>query len=77
MPEQSFTVPGRLVQSINPSISTKDVHSVFYLLESTVLVAFAASIFQTLDDSDLKSIPKMAPTLEFPYCEASGNVLQL
>ena len=77
MQEQSFTVPGRLVQSINPTISTKDIQDIFYLLESTVLVALAASIFQTLEDSDLKSIPKMAPTLEFPYREGSGIVLQL
>jgi len=75
--EQSFMVPGRLVQSINPTMTTKDIRNIFYLLESTVLVAFSASIFQSLDDSDLKSIPKMAPTLDFPYREGSGNVPQL
>jgi len=77
MQEQSFTVPGRLIQSINPTIATKDIQNIFYLLESTVLIAFATSLFQALDDSDLKSIPKMAPTLEFPYREGSGNIPQL
>jgi hypothetical protein len=79
MREQSFTVPGRLIQSINPTISMndKDVKNVFYLLESTVLVALAASLFQTLETSDLKSIPKMAPTLEFPYREASDKLQPL
>ena len=77
MREQSFTVPGRLIHSINPTVSTNktDMKNVFYSLESTVLVALAASLFQTLEISNLKSIPKMAPTLEFPYREASGKFL--
>lgn len=76
MQEQSFMVPGCLVQSINPTITTKDIHNVFYLLKSTVLVAFAVSIFQSLADSDLKSIPKIAPTLEVLYCKGSDNIPQ-
>ena len=73
MGEHSFTVPGRLVQSINPTTSKTHLSIPFYLLQSTVLVALTASLFQSLSLSDLKSVPKLAPTKEYPYREASGK----
>jgi hypothetical protein len=73
MGERSFTVPGRLVQPINPTTSKTHLSIPFYLLQSTVLVALTASLFQSLSLSDLKSVPKLAPTKEYPYREASGE----
>ena len=45
MDEQSFTVPARLIQSVNPTISKTHVWIPFYLLQSSVLVALTASLF--------------------------------
>ena len=45
-----------------------------YLFQSTVLVALAASIFQPLIVSNLKNAPKIAPTNEYPYRKASGEL---
>ena len=71
--ERSFTVPERLVQSLNPTTSKSVPLSMpFYLLQSTVLVAITASIFQSLTISDLKSVPKLVASKEYPYREASG-----
>jgi len=74
MEEHTFTVPGRLIQAINPSVSMQDLNKPFYLLESTVLVALAASLFEYLSVSHMKGIPKLAPSNVFPYREASGIV---
>jgi hypothetical protein len=73
MSEQSFVVPGRLIQSVNPTTSKSHLSIPFYLLESTVLVALTASLFQSLNISDLKNVPKLAPTKEYPYRQGSGE----
>ncbi|KAG5634895.1 hypothetical protein H0H81_000401 [Sphagnurus paluster] len=73
MKEHSHTVPGRLVQSIDPATSKTPLGMPFYLLQSTVLVALSASLFQGLAVSDLKNVPKFKPTQEYPYREASGH----
>ena len=75
MSEQSFTVPGRLIQSVNPTTSKTHLSIPFYLLQSTVLVALTASLFQSLTISDLKTVPKLAPTKEYPYRQGSGELL--
>ena len=71
--ERSFTVPGRLIQVVNPTISTTHTKFPFYLLQSSVLVALTASIFRSLTASHLRSVPKITPTQEYPYREASGE----
>ena len=71
--EHSFTVPGCLIQVVNPTISTTHTKFPFYLLQSSVLVALTASIFQSLTTSHLKSVPKITPSQEYPYREASGR----
>src|SRR5271168_704608 len=45
----------------------------FYLLESAVLVALSASLFQSLTISYLRRVPKFSPSKEYPYREASGR----
>ena len=71
--EQSFAVPGRLIQSVNPTTSKTHFSIPFYLLQSTVLVALTASLFQSLTMSDLKMVPKLALTKEYPYRQGSGE----
>ena len=63
--ENSFTVPGQLIQPINPTVSTQQPHSTLYLLDSQFLVALAASLLEYLSASDLKNIPKLS-TLPSP-----------
>jgi hypothetical protein len=75
MSEQSFTVPGCLIQSVNPTTSKTHLSIPFYLLQSTVLVALTASLFQSLTVSNLKAVPKLAPTKEYPYRQSSGKCL--
>ena len=72
MEEHSFIVPGRIVQSIDPVTSNIALSMPFYLLQSSVLVALAASLFQSLTVTDLKNVPKIAQLNEYPYREASG-----
>ena len=71
--EHSFTVPGRLIQAINPSISKTHTNFPFYLFQSTDLVALTASLFQSVSPANLKNVPKIAPTKEYPYREGSGS----
>lgn len=74
MEEHSFTVPGQLVQSINPVTSNTQaaLSMPFYLLQITVLVALTASLFQSFTISDLKNVPKIVLLKEYPYRKASG-----
>ena len=73
MGEQSFAVPGHLIQSVNPTTLKTHLNIPFYLLQSTVLVALMASLFQSLTVSDLKMVPKLAPTKEYPYHQGSSE----
>ena len=75
MEEKSFSVPGKLIQSVDPTLSVVHKNMPFYLFESTVIVALAASIFQSLTVSDLKKVPKLARTKEYPYRASSGEYL--
>lgn len=72
--ERTFTAPGRLIQPIDPNTSTpKSIKDpIFYLLDSCFLVALAASIFEVLKASDIKSILKIKIGSEYPYCEWLG-----
>ncbi|KJA25396.1 hypothetical protein HYPSUDRAFT_53262 [Hypholoma sublateritium FD-334 SS-4] len=73
MPERSFTVPGALIGPVNPALSTTHTDIPWYMFQSSVLVALVASLMQDLSVSQLKSIPKYAPSSDFPYREASGH----
>jgi len=77
--ERTVTAPGCLIQPWNPENSSpkslKD--PVFYLLDSHTLVALAASMFESLGTVDLKSIPKIDISDEFPYWEWLGIFFSL
>jgi hypothetical protein len=73
MQEQTFSVPGKFIQSIDPALSVTHKTMPFYLFESTVIVALTASIFQSLNISDLKMVPKFVATTEYPYRATSGE----
>lgn len=71
--EQSFTVPGCLIQSVNPTTSKTYLSIPFYLLQSTVLVALMASLFQSPTMSNLNTVPNLVLTKEYPYRQGSGE----
>lgn len=66
------TVSGRLVQPVNPVISTATPHKPFYLWESSVLMALASSLVERIFHRDFKNIPNVKQSAYFPYREASG-----
>lgn len=71
--EHSPTVLGHLIQSVNPTASKTHLIIPFYLLQSTFVVALTASLFQNFTVSDLKTMPKLALTKEYPYRQGSGE----
>lgn len=71
--EHSFTVPGSLVQPINPKVSTTHTNLPWYLFQGTFLVALAASLLQQTSITTLKSVPKLVPNRDYPYRESSGE----
>lgn len=77
MEERSFTVPGRLIQPINPKISHTHTTIPWYLFQGTFLVALAASIFQELALSSFTNIPKIARNKEYPYRLVSGEIFEV
>jgi hypothetical protein len=66
--------PGRLVLPIDPTLSTRIAGKPYYLFESSVLRAFGARLMDLVTDHTNKSIPKFAPTENFPYRESQGDV---
>ena len=73
MEEKTFLTPGKLIQSLDPALLITHTTLPFYLFESTIIVALTASIFQSLTASDLKKVPKLAATKEYPYRATSGE----
>lgn len=72
--ERTLSVPGRLVKPVNPTVSTSIPGRPFYLFESKVLLALTADLFEGLAAKDLKVVPKVAPSRDLPYREASGKL---
>lgn len=70
----SHRVSGCLVQPINPSISTQQPENPFYLLESSVLMAIGATIFERLGSGHGHILPEVGQSDRFPYREATGDI---
>ena len=68
----SHQISGRLVEAVNPAISTRDAGKPFYLFESGVLMALGSVILERLTHDDGRLLPKVVPSKEFPYREATG-----
>jgi hypothetical protein len=82
MPFQK-TVPGQLVQPINPTISQPPPPQgelmvrewPFYLLDIQVLIALTASYLNQLGSEDAKLIPSIPRSTHFPYTKAGADHL--
>lgn len=75
VPNARFTVPGRLIEAINPILASPlslESPQMFWLLDSEFLVALSAAFLARLDIADVKSAPKISLPFHFPYKEATG-----
>ena len=72
----SHRVSGRIVQLINPSLSTQEPGNPFYLFESSVLVAVGATIFERLEQGIGNLSSEIRRTDRFPYREETGIILE-
>lgn len=68
-------VPGRLVEPLNPAISTKSYGKPSYLFESAVLMAVGATILERLVREDGRLLPEITRSEDFPYRETSGQLI--
>ncbi|RXW13089.1 hypothetical protein EST38_g12763, partial [Candolleomyces aberdarensis] len=76
IPEITFTVPGRFIETVNPVIAMapSQPSTVFYLLDSAFLIALSAGLVARLSLADLKKTPKIALSKEFPYKDLDGKL---
>lgn len=76
IPEHTFSMPGRLVEAINPTMATLSdrPRDPYYLLDSAFLVSLAAAHLSRLSLSDLKAAPRLATTKYFPYRDHLGKI---
>ena len=65
-------VQGRLIEAINPDISTRHVGKPFYLFESTILRSLGTLLLGRLAREDANNIPLVKRSTYFPYREESG-----
>ncbi|KAF6759684.1 hypothetical protein DFP72DRAFT_806227, partial [Ephemerocybe angulata] len=76
MPGDSLNIPGRLVEPLNPEVGPSTVKP-FYLFQTPFLIAQASLLIQRMATADLKVLPKLKWTLEFPYHEQWGKAVFL
>lgn len=65
-------VPGLFVQPINPTVSTRNPGNPCFLFDSDSLMALTASLHDRFTDVQLRAIPHIARTAEYPYRERTG-----
>ncbi|KAJ7808703.1 hypothetical protein B0H13DRAFT_1928318 [Mycena leptocephala] len=68
----TLKVPGRMVQPVNPTLSTAHVGIPHYLFDSNSLRILGASLFEQLNPQTRLLVPIVASTKFYPYREAGG-----
>ena len=68
-PDSTFSVPGCLLELLNPTVASlpSQPSQLFYLFDSTVLIAISAGLLSRASLDNLKLIPKIALLNPFPY----------
>jgi hypothetical protein len=66
-------VPGALVLPINPDVASHNPCDAFFLFQTSELMAFAASLRDSILGSHRKAIPQFKPSDYFPYQEQNGK----
>ncbi|KAE9404086.1 hypothetical protein BT96DRAFT_955688 [Gymnopus androsaceus JB14] len=67
-----FKVPGSLVLPINPKLSTQMKLNPVYLFESSELIWLVSSLHEKVSRHDLKGVPSITCSNNFPYLDSSG-----
>lgn len=75
IPESSFEVHGRFIEPLDPKLGSSNGMQ-YYLFRSGFLIAHTSLLIQRLLPSDLKSLPKLSATTDFPYRDSFGMYLQ-
>ena len=70
-------VPGMLIQPINLTVAAHIRCNLFFLFESSALMAMASNLRDCAIHGHCKAIPHIKITDEFPYCEEHGMFLPL
>ncbi|KAJ7181372.1 hypothetical protein C8R43DRAFT_1101284 [Mycena crocata] len=70
---QTLKIPGSMVQTVNPTLSTAHAGTPCYLFESSSLRILAASLFEQLTSQTRMLVPVVTSTKFFPYREAGGK----
>jgi hypothetical protein len=68
----SHWAQGRLIEAINPDISTKNIGKPCYLFESTLLRSLGTLLLGRITREDANNIPQVKRSAHFPYHEESG-----
>ncbi|KAG6848163.1 hypothetical protein H0H93_002810, partial [Arthromyces matolae] len=71
--ERTFTISGALIQCVNPTMLSSDSSNSYYLFQSSSLLALATTIHQLMRAKDLRGIPAIPRSKDFPYRESSGK----
>lgn len=65
----TFKVPGTLVVPVNPKLSMAIPTHPAYLFESLELLALTSLLLEKVTRLDLKGVPSISRTNDFPYLE--------
>lgn len=72
--ERTIQVSGRFIEALNPDIMpSNSSSSTFYLFKGSSLVATAATLLGLVSNNNVKSIPEIPASLDFPYRERTGK----
>ncbi|KAJ7733375.1 hypothetical protein B0H14DRAFT_3614797 [Mycena olivaceomarginata] len=74
---QTLKVPGRMVQPMDPALSTAEIGNPHYLFESQSLRILAASLFEQLTPQSRILVPAITASKFFPYRERGGSMLRV
>lgn len=69
----TFKTSGMLVQPINPTVSTRTPGKPCYIFDSGTLMALTANLRDHLTQVQLRTLPHITRTPEYPYRERSGT----
>jgi hypothetical protein len=68
----TFRSPGRLIESINPAVCTRNAGKPFYLFDSGTLMAIGHAILERINPEDGHLLAVIRSSDVFPYREAAG-----
>lgn len=77
MTSRSFEVFGKCIEPLNPSVVAIGGCKPFYTFNSDVLIATTALLAHRIAPGNLKSLPRMASNVEYPYSNSKGQFSEM